>query len=86
MRRTDPLTAATWLGVGACLANVVYLMAFGAMVIPAAEDAWRLAGMAVFSAGAFASMLAGLQLLGSVRNAIPAYGSKLFHPEGMGGN
>lgn len=70
VRTTDPLTAATWLGIGATIANVVYAFAFNAMDIPAASDWWRLIAMAVFSAGAFAAMLAGLQLVGAVRNAI----------------
>jgi drug/metabolite transporter (DMT)-like permease len=70
VKTTDPLTAATWLGMGAALANVVYSIAFNAVVLPAASDWWRLLGMIVFSAGAFVAMLAGLQLVGAVRNAI----------------
>ncbi len=70
MKRTDPLTAAAWLGVGAATANVVYAVAFDAVVVPAAGSWWRLAAMALFSAGAFAAMLAGLQRVGAVRNAI----------------
>ena len=70
VKTTDPLTAATWLGIGACLANIVYSIAFNAVVLPAASDWWRLLGMIVFSAGAFVAMLAGLQLVGAVRNAI----------------
>ena len=67
---TDPLTAAAWLGIGAATANVVYAVAFGAVVFPAASSTWRLMAMMVFSAGAFAAMLAGLQRVGAVRNAI----------------
>ena len=70
VKTTDPLTAATWLGLGAATANVVYAVAFGAVTFPAASSAWRLAAMIVFSAGAFAAMLAGLQRVGAVRNAI----------------
>ena len=70
VKRTDPLTAAAWLGVGASLANLVYAFAFSAVDLPAAGSWWRIVGMAVFSAGAFAAMLAGLQLVGAVRNAI----------------
>jgi drug/metabolite transporter (DMT)-like permease len=70
VKTTDPLTAATWLGIGAALANVVYSIAFNAVVFPAASDWWRLLSMIVFSAGAFVAMLAGLQLVGAVRNAI----------------
>jgi drug/metabolite transporter (DMT)-like permease len=70
VRTTDPLTAALWLGTGAAIANVVYAFAFNAVVLPAAGDWWRLVAMAAVSAGAFAAMLAGLQLVGAVRNAI----------------
>ena len=70
VRTTDPLTAAAWLGIGAATANVVYAVAFGAVTFPAASSAWRLVAMIVFSAGAFAAMLAGLQRVGAVRNAI----------------
>jgi drug/metabolite transporter (DMT)-like permease len=51
VKTTDPLTAAMWLGIGAALANVVYSVAFNAVVFPAASDWWRLLGMIVFSAG-----------------------------------
>ncbi len=68
--KTDPLTAAAWLGLGASVANLVYGIGFGALIFPAAGQWPRLVGMCVFSAGAFASMLAGLQLIGAVRNAI----------------
>ncbi len=70
VKATDPLTAAAWLGIGAATANVVYAVAFGAVVFPPASSAWRLVAMMVFSAGAFAAMLAGLQRVGAVRNAI----------------
>jgi drug/metabolite transporter (DMT)-like permease len=70
VKTTDPLTAATWLGIGAAVANVVYAVGFNAVVFPAASDWWRLLAMIVFSAGAFVAMLAGLQLVGAVRNAI----------------
>jgi len=67
---TDPLIAATWLGIGAAVANVTYSVAFNAVVFPPASDWWRLLGMIVFSAAAFVAMLVGLQLVGAVRNAI----------------
>jgi drug/metabolite transporter (DMT)-like permease len=70
VRRTDPLTAAAWLGLGAASANLVYAFAFRAVFVPPAGQWWRLAGMALFSAAAFAAMLAGLQRVGAVRNAI----------------
>lgn len=70
VKRTDPLTAAAWLGIGASVANLVYAFAFDAVVLPSAASWWRIVAMALFSAGAFAAMLAGLQLVGAVRNAI----------------
>jgi len=70
VRRTDPLTAAAWIGVGAAVANVVYGLAFGQLALPASSAWWRLALMIVVSAGAFAAMLSGLQRIGAVRNAI----------------
>jgi len=69
VKRTDPVVAATWLGGGAMLAHLTFWSLFGGKV-PGAEDALAVVGMAVFSAGAFAAMLGGLQLVGAVRNAI----------------
>jgi drug/metabolite transporter (DMT)-like permease len=70
IRRTDPITAAAWLGAGAATANVAFSFAFRVGDVPAAADWPFLLGMAVFSAGAFAAMLGSLQLVGAVRNAI----------------
>ncbi len=70
VRRTDPIVAAAWLGLGASVANLVYGFAFRATALPAGSSALWLAGMCVFSAGAFAAMLGSLQLVGAVRNAI----------------
>jgi drug/metabolite transporter (DMT)-like permease len=70
VRTTDPLTAAAWLGAGAAIANVAFAIAFDVRELPAASSWPFLLGMAVFSAGAFAAMLGGLQLVGAVRNAI----------------
>jgi drug/metabolite transporter (DMT)-like permease len=70
VKRTDPITAAAWLGAGAATANVVFSIVFRVDELPAASSWPFLLGMAVFSAGAFAAMLGGLQLVGAVRNAI----------------
>ena len=70
VRRTDPVTAAAWLGAGAATSNVVFAIAFNARELPDASSWPFLVGMAVFSAGAFAAMLGGLQRVGAVRNAI----------------
>jgi len=69
VKRTDPVVAATWLGGGAMLAHLTFWSLFGGKV-PGADDALAVVGMALFSAGAFAAMLGGLQLVGAVRNAI----------------
>jgi drug/metabolite transporter (DMT)-like permease len=70
IRKTDPVTAAAWLGAGAAIANVVFALAFQVHDLPDASSWPFLVGMAAFSAGAFAAMLGGLQLVGAVRNAI----------------
>jgi drug/metabolite transporter (DMT)-like permease len=70
VKRTDPLTAATWLGAGAALANLVYGIAFAAVDLPRPGAGPSLALMALFSAGAFVAMIGGLQRVGAVRNAI----------------
>jgi drug/metabolite transporter (DMT)-like permease len=70
VRLTDPMTSAMWLSAGAALGNLAYAFLFNARAWPSGGDWWRLAGMALFSAGAFACMLAGLQRIGAVRNAI----------------
>jgi drug/metabolite transporter (DMT)-like permease len=70
VRRTDPVTAAGWLGAGAATSNVVFAIVFGSFVVPAGATPARLAAIVLVSAGAFATMLAGLQRVGAVRNAI----------------
>jgi drug/metabolite transporter (DMT)-like permease len=70
VKRTDPVAAAAWIGAGAAAANVVFSFAFDAAGSPAVSAWPSLAAMCLFSAGAFAAMLGGLQLVGAVRNAI----------------
>lgn len=70
VRRTDPITAAGWLGAGAATSNVVFALVAGSFVLPAGATPARLAAIVLISAGAFATMLAGLQRVGAVRNAI----------------
>jgi drug/metabolite transporter (DMT)-like permease len=70
VRRTDPVTAAGWLGAGASASNVVFALVSGSFFVPAGATPARLAAIVLISAGAFASMLAGLQRVGAVRNAI----------------
>jgi drug/metabolite transporter (DMT)-like permease len=70
VRRTDPVTAAGWLGAGAATSNVLFAIVLGSFVLPAGATPARLAAIVLVSAGAFATMLAGLQRVGAVRNAI----------------
>ena len=70
LKRTNPMTAGMWLAASAAVANVVYAAAFRATELPAGGGWWQLLGMVVFTAGAFVCMLAGLQRIGAVRNAI----------------
>jgi len=71
VHRTNPLTTATWLAAGAALANIVYGVAFHAVAMPqGSEVGARVFGMGAFTAGAFVAMIASLQRIGAVRNAI----------------
>jgi drug/metabolite transporter (DMT)-like permease len=70
VRRTDPVTAAGWLGAGAATSNLIFAIVAGSFIMPAGATAGRLVAIVLVSAGAFATMLAGLQRVGAVRNAI----------------
>jgi drug/metabolite transporter (DMT)-like permease len=71
VRRTNPLTTATWLAAGASLANLTYAFVFHGWSTPIGpQAALRVVGMGVFTAGAFVCMIASLQRIGAVRNAI----------------
>ena len=71
LKRTNPMTAGLWLAGSAAVANIVYAGAFRATELPEGGGGWwQLAGMVAFTAGAFVCMLAGLQRIGAVRNAI----------------
>jgi drug/metabolite transporter (DMT)-like permease len=70
LKRTNPMTAALWLATGAAIANVVFALAFGRNLIPAGAQWWNVAGMSIFTVGAFVAMLASLQRIGAVRNGI----------------
>jgi drug/metabolite transporter (DMT)-like permease len=73
VKRTDPLTAAAWLSGGAALGNAMYAVLFHAAVLPRGTHDWlRILEMAIFSAGAFAAMLAALRRVGAMRNSIIA--------------
>lgn len=70
VRQTDPVTAAGWLGAGAAVSNVIFALVLGSLVVPPGATPMRLVAIVLVSAGAFAAMLAGLQKVGAVRNAI----------------
>jgi drug/metabolite transporter (DMT)-like permease len=71
VRRTNPLTTATWLAAGASVANLTYGILFHGWSTPTGTDAaLRVVGMGVCTAGAFVCMIASLQRIGAVRNAI----------------
>ncbi len=71
VHRTNPLTTATWLAAGASIANLTYGLVFHAWVLPhGSEVGLRVFGMGAFTAGAFVCMIASLQRIGAVKNAI----------------
>ncbi len=70
VRRTDAVTAAGWLGAGAATSNVLFAVVAGSFIVPSGATAERFVAIVLISAGAFATMLAGLQRVGAVRNAI----------------
>jgi drug/metabolite transporter (DMT)-like permease len=71
VRRTNPLTTATWLAAGASIANLTYGLLFHGWSTPTGTDAaLRVVGMGACTAGAFVCMIASLQRIGAVRNAI----------------
>jgi drug/metabolite transporter (DMT)-like permease len=71
VRRTNPLTTATWLAAGASLANLTYAFVFHGWSTPTGTHAaLRVVGMGVFTAGAFVCLIASLQRIGALRNAI----------------
>ncbi len=71
VRRTNPLTTSAWLAAGASLANLTYALLFHGWSTPTGRDAaLRVVGMGVCTAGAFVCMIASLQRIGAVRNAI----------------
>jgi drug/metabolite transporter (DMT)-like permease len=71
VRRTNPLTTATWLGAGVALANLTYAVVLQGWSMPTGPyAALRVLGMGVSTAGAFVCLIASLQRIGAVRNAI----------------
>jgi len=56
VRRTDPVTAAGWLGAGAATSNVLFAVVLGSFVLPAGATPARLAAI-VLVVGALVAML-----------------------------
>jgi len=71
VRRTNPLTTATWLAAGVALANLTFAVVLRGWSMPEGSyAALRVLGMGVSTAGAFVFLIASLQRIGAVRNAI----------------
>lgn len=71
LRRTSPLTSATWVAAGASLGLFTFAAATGRATAPSsAADVWEIAAMGVATAGAFVCLLGAIQRIGAVRTAI----------------
>jgi drug/metabolite transporter (DMT)-like permease len=71
LRKTSPLTSATWVSAGASIGLFLFEGATGNLTPPAvAADWWAILGMGVATAGAFVCLLGALQLIGAVRTSI----------------
>jgi drug/metabolite transporter (DMT)-like permease len=71
LRRTSPLTSATWVAAGASLGLFVFAWVSGrATTPPSAADAMAIGAMGVATAGAFVCLLGAIQRIGAVRTAI----------------
>jgi drug/metabolite transporter (DMT)-like permease len=73
VRRTNPLTGAMWVSGAAGVALAAFAVASGGGSLPGDGVEWaQVVGTAVFTAGAFVCLFAGLRRLGAVRTAIVA--------------
>jgi drug/metabolite transporter (DMT)-like permease len=73
LRQTNPLTGAMWVSAAAGTALAVFAVASGGAGLPGGGEEWaQVVGTAVFTAGAFVCLFAGLRRLGAVRTAIVA--------------
>jgi drug/metabolite transporter (DMT)-like permease len=71
LKRTNSLVGAMWVAAAAAAALAVYAVATGDAQAPRGWHQWGpVLGMGVFTAGAFATLFAGLRRLGAVRTAI----------------
>jgi drug/metabolite transporter (DMT)-like permease len=71
LRRTSPLTSATWVSAGASIGLFVFTTATGRLTTPqVAADWWAILAMGIATAGAFVCLMGALQLIGAVRTSI----------------
>jgi drug/metabolite transporter (DMT)-like permease len=71
LKRTDSLVGAMWVAAAAAIGLAVYAIATGGAQLPKGWHQWGpVLGMGGFTAGAFATLFAGLRRLGAVRTAI----------------
>jgi drug/metabolite transporter (DMT)-like permease len=71
LKRTDSLVGAMWVAAAAAIGLAVYAIATGDAQLPKGWHQWGpVLGMGAFTAGAFATLFAGLRRLGAVRTAI----------------
>jgi drug/metabolite transporter (DMT)-like permease len=71
LKRTNSLVGAMWVAGSAAVGLAAYAVATGAADAPNGWDQWGpVLGMGAFTAGAFATLFAGLRRLGAVRTAI----------------
>jgi drug/metabolite transporter (DMT)-like permease len=73
LQRTSSLAASMWVSASASVALATVAVAGGTGRLPSgSEEWWTVAGMGVFTAGAFSSLFVGLRRLGAVRTSIIA--------------
>jgi drug/metabolite transporter (DMT)-like permease len=71
LKRTNPLTSAMWLAVGASLGLAAFALVSGQGQWPSGgREWWPVLGMGAGTAGAFVCLMGGLQRLGAVRTSI----------------
>jgi drug/metabolite transporter (DMT)-like permease len=71
LKRTNSLVGGMWVAAAASIGLAVYAIITGTADVPSGWHQWGpVLGMGAFTAGAFATLFAGLRRLGAVRTAI----------------
>ncbi|MFB3737433.1 MAG: DMT family transporter [Candidatus Velamenicoccus archaeovorus] len=71
VKRTNPLTSAMWLSLGASVGLAVFALVTSQARWPSGgQEWWPVLGMGAGTAGAFVCLMGGLQRLGAVRTSI----------------